>query len=227
MVTNHIYDISQRTLTTSHTILQVQFPLGRSENDAARGWHQPERKKLFIQPAVASRPAMSPHRYNETSSQPVNDLGGVPAVYDSFGKASARRGYVAEKLAAACNMPWFRKEPAGGRGKYGKTIMITSAGIRRIAVRLMLAFRTLEGNMSRLSLEELPSVMTVDEVSSVLGICAKTCCKLIRENLLHGVKVGRSYRIAKSELFRFLKVLPNDREEHRSSQYQTDIFREG
>ena len=128
---------------------------------------------------------------------------------------------------AACNMPWFRKEPAGGRGKYGKTIMITSAGIRRIAVRLMLAFRTLEGNMSRLSLEELPSVMTVDEVSSVLGICSKTCCKLIREKQLHGVKVGRSYRIAKSELFRFLKVLPNDREEHRSSQYQTDIFREG
>ena len=170
---------------------------------------------------------MSPHRYNETSSQPVNDLGGVPAVYDSFGKASARRGYVAEKLAAACNMPWFRKEPAGGRGKYGRTIMITSAGIRRIAVRLMLAFRTLEENMSRFSLEELPSVMTVDEVSSVLGICSKTCCKLIKENLLHGVKVGRSYRIAKSELFRFLKVLPNDREEHRSSQYQTDIFREG
>lgn len=170
---------------------------------------------------------MIPHGYNETSSQPVNDLGGVPAVRDSFGKASAPWGYVAVKLAAACNMPWFRKETAGERGKYGRTIMITSAGIRRIAVRLMLAFRTLEGNMSRLSLEELPSVMTVDEVSSVLGICTKTCCKLIRENLLHGVKVGRSYRIAKSELFRFLKVLPNDREEHRSSQYQTDIFREG
>ena len=70
--------------------------MGRSENDAARRWHQPEREKLFIQPAVASRPAMIPHGYNETSSQPVNDLGGVPAVYDSFGKASARRGYVAE-----------------------------------------------------------------------------------------------------------------------------------
>ena len=81
--------------------------------------------------------------------------------------------------------------------------------------------------MSRLSLEELSNVMTVDEVSSVLGICSKTCCKLIRENLLHGVKVGRSYRIAKSELFRFLKVLPSDREEHGSSQYQIDIFREG
>ena len=227
MVTNHIYDISQRTLTTSHTILQVQFPMGRSENDAARRWHQPERKKLIIQPAVASRPARIPHRNNETSSQPANDLGGVPAMYDSFGKASARWGYVAVKPPAACNMPWLRKEPVGAAWQIRQKNMITSAGIRRIAVRLMLDFRTLEGNMSRFSLEKLPSVMTVDEVSSVLGICSKTCCKLIREKQLHGVKVGRSYRIAKSELFRFLKVLPNDREEHRSSQYQTDIFREG
>ena len=90
---------------------------------------------------------MIPHGYNETSSQPVNDLGGVPAVFDSFGKASTRRGYVAVKLTAACNMPWFRKEPAGERGKYGRTIMITSAGIRRIAVRLMLAFSSEVQNM--------------------------------------------------------------------------------
>ena len=57
---------------------------------------------------------MIPHGYNETSSQPVNDLGGVPAVYDSFGKASAQRGYVAVKLAAACNMPWFPKRNLPG-----------------------------------------------------------------------------------------------------------------
>ena len=88
--------------------------MGRSENNAARGWHQPEREKLFIQPAVASRPAMIPHRYNETSSQPANDLGGVPAMYDSFGKASARWGYVAVKLAAACNMPRFPKGACRG-----------------------------------------------------------------------------------------------------------------
>lgn len=134
---NHL---PKRILTTSHTILQVQFPMGRSENDAARRWHQPEREKLVIQPAVASRPAMIPHGYNETSSQPVNDLGGVPTVRDSFGKASARRGYVAVKLAAACNMPWFRKEPAGGRGKYGKRNNVCFSSARRISVRLALVF---------------------------------------------------------------------------------------
>ena len=145
--------------------------MGRSENEAARRWYQPEREKLFIQPAVASRPAMIPHMYNETSSQPVNDLGGVPAVYDSFGKASAPWGYVAGSPSSrhtprrgfAWQMQAFvharlpmadllrRPQPVvcpgpamgqpGVRGKYGKTIMITSAGIRRIAVRLMLAFQ--------------------------------------------------------------------------------------
>ena len=115
--------------------------MGRSENDAARRWHQPEREKLFIQPALASRPAMIPHRYNETSSQPVNDLGGVPAVRDSFGKASAPWGYVAAKLTAACNMPKPSNGPAGGAWQIRQNIMTTSAGIRRIAVRLMLAFQ--------------------------------------------------------------------------------------
>ena len=152
-------------------------------------------------------------------------LHGIRRADGSHGKCKNLLMLVCRLQPVIC--PGSAMSQPGERGKYGRTIMITSAGIRRIAVRLMLAFRTLEGKMSRLSLEELPSVMTVDEVSSVLGICTKTCCKLIRENLLHGVKVGRSYRIAKSELFRFLKVLPSDREEHGSSQYQIDIFREG
>ena len=110
----------------------------------------------------------------------------------------------------------------------GTSITDTSIAVRRIAARPMKALIEKVKTMNQASVfGELPSVMTVDEVSSVLGICSKTCCKLIRENLLHGVKVGRSYRIAKSELFRFLKVLPSDSEERGSSQYQIDIFREG
>lgn len=46
-------------------------------------------------------------------------------MYDSFGKASAWRGYVAAKLTAACNMPRPGNGPAGERGKYGKNIMTT------------------------------------------------------------------------------------------------------
>ena len=83
---------------------------------------------------------MIPHRYNETSSQPVIDLGGVPAMRDSFGKASAPRGYVAVKLAAACNMPWFRKEPAGGAWQIRQNKNVCFASARRISVRLTLIF---------------------------------------------------------------------------------------
>lgn len=142
--------------------------MGRSENDAARGWHQPERERRFIQPAVASRPAMITHRNNETSSQPANDLGGAPAVRDSFGKASARWGYVAGSLSTrhtqrrgfAWQMqafvharlpladilrrpqpvicPGSALSPPGMRGKYGK-INVLIANARRSLLRLVLA----------------------------------------------------------------------------------------
>jgi len=114
---------------------------------------------------------MIPHRYNETSSQPVNDLGGVPAMYDSFGKASARRGYVAgspssrhmprRRLAwqmqsfAHARLPLAdlrcRPQPVicpgpemgqpGKHGKYGITNKAYFASARRISVHLALAFK--------------------------------------------------------------------------------------
>ncbi len=111
---------------------------------------------------------MIPLRYNETSSQPVNDLGGVPAVRDSFGKASARRGYVAVKLTAACNMPWFRKEPAGGRGKYGRRKMYASPapGVFRCVWRWYFKERGEGMGLSvndafRSNLKDYPDVMNI------------------------------------------------------------------
>ena len=59
-------------------------------------------------------------------------------------------------------------------------------------------------------LDDIPDVLTVNEASEILGVCSKTCCKLIKENQLYGVKVGRSYRIAKIELLKFLKIIPTD-----------------
>lgn len=111
---------------------------------------------------------MIPHRNNETSSQPVNDLGGAPAVRDSFGKASARWGYVAGSLSTrhtqrrgfAWQMQAFAHarlpladilrrpqpvicpgsalSPPGMRGKYGK-INVLIANARRSLLRLVLA----------------------------------------------------------------------------------------
>ena len=126
--------------------------------------------KAVIQPAVASRPAMIPHRNNETSSQPANDLGGAPAVCDSFGKASARWGYVAGSPSSrytprrgfAWQMQAFaharlpsadllrRPQPVicqtqqwasrGVRGKNGKRNNVCFASARSVSVRLTLVF---------------------------------------------------------------------------------------
>ena len=59
---------------------------------------------------------------------------------------------------------------------------------------------------TNINFDDISDVLTVEEVCEILGICSKTCCKLIRENRLYGVKVGRSYRIAKIELLRFMKI---------------------
>ena len=63
------------------------------------------------------------------------------------------------------------------------------------------------------NLDDIPDVLTVNEASEILGVCSKTCCKLIKENQLYGVKVGRSYRIAKIELLKFLKIIPTDEDQ--------------
>ena len=44
-------------------------------------------------------------------------------------------------------------------------------------------------------LKDYPDVLTVEEMSRALGISTKTGYKLIRENKIESLKVGRSYRI--------------------------------
>ena len=49
-------------------------------------------------------------------------------------------------------------------------------------------------------LKDYPDVLTVEEMSRALGISTKTGYKLIRENKIESLKVGRSYRIPKAHL---------------------------
>ena len=55
-------------------------------------------------------------------------------------------------------------------------------------------------------LKDCPDILTVEEMSKVLGISSKTGYKLLKENKIRNMKVGRSYRIAKIHLLSFLKV---------------------
>ena len=51
-----------------------------------------------------------------------------------------------------------------------------------------------------------PEILTVEEMSKVLGVSVKTGYKLLKENKIPSIKVGRSYRIAKVNLLSYLKI---------------------
>lgn len=54
-------------------------------------------------------------------------------------------------------------------------------------------------------LSSYPSAMKSAEVAEVLRVSTKTVYKLVRENRIPSVKVGREIRIAKSELINYLR----------------------
>ena len=55
-------------------------------------------------------------------------------------------------------------------------------------------------------LKEFPDILTVEEMSRALGVSTKTGYKLIRENKIESIKVGRSYRIPKAHLLSYMRV---------------------
>jgi excisionase family DNA binding protein len=56
-------------------------------------------------------------------------------------------------------------------------------------------------------LDSLPDILTVEEVSMFLGISVSTVRDYLREGTMHGVKLGRGWKISKSSLERFVKEL--------------------
>ena len=54
-------------------------------------------------------------------------------------------------------------------------------------------------------LKDYPSALTVDEVSQILRVSDKLVYRLIKEESLAAVRVGRAYRIAKSNLIDYMR----------------------
>ena len=59
----------------------------------------------------------------------------------------------------------------------------------------------------RTVLKEFPDILTVEEMSRALGVSTKTGYKLIRENKIECIKVGRSYRIPKAHLLAYMHFI--------------------
>lgn len=57
-------------------------------------------------------------------------------------------------------------------------------------------------------LREYPDVLTVEQVSELLGVCTKTVYSMIRRGELKKQNVGRLFRIPKSYVMEYLGIEP-------------------
>jgi excisionase family DNA binding protein len=53
-------------------------------------------------------------------------------------------------------------------------------------------------------LNEYPPILNINEVAEILGVTPNTIRKLIKNNSIHAVKVGKRYKITKTKLLNFL-----------------------
>ena len=54
---------------------------------------------------------------------------------------------------------------------------------------------------------DYPDVVTVEQMSQMLGISDKTAYALLRDNKIEHFKVGRTYKIPKIHILSYLKVI--------------------
>lgn len=57
-----------------------------------------------------------------------------------------------------------------------------------------------------ISVEELPLVLRVEDISIVLGIGRNTAYDLVRSGQIRSIRIGRQLRIPRNELQRFLDI---------------------
>lgn len=60
------------------------------------------------------------------------------------------------------------------------------------------------GQAYEMLLKDYPDVMLIDDLCRVLDISIKTAYRLIKEKQIEAKKVGRSYRILKISVFKYL-----------------------
>ena len=59
----------------------------------------------------------------------------------------------------------------------------------------------------RIMFRDYPDVVTVEQMSKMLGISDKTAYALLRDNKIEHFKVGRTYKIPKIHILSYLKVI--------------------
>jgi excisionase family DNA binding protein len=60
-------------------------------------------------------------------------------------------------------------------------------------------------------LKDYSDILTVEEMSKALGISTKTGYRLLRDNKIEHLRLGRTYRIPKAHLLTYMRVfLPSE-----------------
>ena len=59
----------------------------------------------------------------------------------------------------------------------------------------------------RTMFREYPDVVSVEQMSEMLGISEKSAYKLLRENRIDHFRIGRIYKIPKLHILTYLKVI--------------------
>lgn len=53
---------------------------------------------------------------------------------------------------------------------------------------------------------EYPDIVNVEQLSAMLGISTKTAYKLLKEEKIKSIHIGRTYRIAKVHILKYLEL---------------------
>lgn len=56
---------------------------------------------------------------------------------------------------------------------------------------------------------EYPDSMSLADVAKALGICTKTASRLVRDGTLYAIRIGRTYRVAKTTLMEYIGDRPS------------------
>ena len=55
-------------------------------------------------------------------------------------------------------------------------------------------------------LKDYPDILTVEEMSQALGVSTKTGYRLLRDNKIEHLRLGRTYRVPKPHLLTYMRV---------------------
>ena len=78
-----------------------------------------------------------------------------------------------------------------------------------ILVREIIVEKNIQ-EMYSLVFTDYPDVLDVQQVSCLLGVSTKTVYRLLKEDLLASIKVGREFRIPKYEVMRYLNIIATE-----------------